>query len=298
MNTANIGKRSKGWRAWRPEERDRDSEHGYGDRDHISPEYYDDPGFINETQGADGADGSLSGIPRELWDDVRKPSSPIDKITSNTRDLWDSEKLKSPISPGSTLITRIPYVECHTGNVHVFTIGNISVYGGGSSRGLQIWEDTFIIDMGDVVNSDYVQFAGCSYPELYTLKLIKVKCRDYGVPDIGHTFWVRLVDILKRESVDKPIKVVCCCMGGHGRTGIALSILSGLFDMVPVDDCPVTWVRQRYCKSAVESHKQLKYIEEVTGRKVTAKEPEDKYGAKGGISTTSSYYPGQFYGAM
>ena len=128
-----------------------------------------------------------------------------------------------------------------------------------------------IIDMGDVVDDEYVSFAGCYYPELFTLKLIKVACKDYSIPDIGTLFWTRLANIMKEESKDQKLTVICCCMGGHGRTGIALSILAGLFDVVPVDECPVEWVRKNYCDKAVEAEKQLTYIGEVTGRKVTAK---------------------------
>jgi hypothetical protein len=265
-------------------------------------EYYDDQEFIDATQGNPYGDDDyasnedLAGIPAELWPEVDKKGkdrkmnhagnvSDDKSGTKKTESLWPNIWDKKPY-----VYTSYSTPECHKGNILVFTHGNISVYGGGNSREMKIWEDAFMLDMGDVIDEDYVQFAGCSYPELYTIKLIKVACKDFGVPNVGNTFWSRLVDILKRESADKPIKVVCCCMGGHGRTGLALSILAGLFDVVPPEDCPVEWVREHYCKYAVESKKQLSYIEEVTGREVKAKEPESKWPAvttplKGGETT-------------
>jgi hypothetical protein len=291
--TANIGKRSKAWRTW---------------RDGTTPShYYDEEEFIKETQKQEiddciaEYDCDLAGIPPELWPEIdRKEKGKVDNSTklldSRTTDKKYDSRWPS-YTPPTTYVSPTSYAveKCHEGNVLVFTAGNVSVYGGGNSRGLKVWEDSFMIDMGDVVDEKYVEFAGCYYPELFTLKLIKVACKDYSIPNIGDTFWSRLVNILKNESVDKPIKVVCCCLGGHGRTGIALSILAGLFDVVPTDVCPVTWVREHYCKNAVESDKQLNYIEEVTGRKVTAEEPKSKWSTiplKGGESTypyTSGY---------
>jgi hypothetical protein len=288
----------------------------------------EDESLMNES-------GDLSGIPEELWPEMIKNSYPApgykggsdttstdkaqckkaeEKLGMASKDdpfddgkyatgkTWSNKEQKwiwdnTDCRPGSRVIT--PVVECHKGNVLVFKTDNILVYGGGSSRGLSLWEDAMIIDMGDVVDEEYVSFAGCYYPELFTLKLIKVACKDYGVPGVGHTFWTRLVDIMKRESQDKPLKIICCCMGGHGRTGIALSILAGLFNMVPEGECPVTWVRERYCDKAVEAEKQINYIEEVTGRKVKAKAKSSWGGGTSLVRDATSYGAGwASYGSL
>jgi hypothetical protein len=292
-STTNIGRHSKSWETWRN-----------AIKDH---EYYDDAEFINETQkGRNGVDDDhipvsdcdLAGIPTELWPEIdrkgkgNKVDHSSSLLNSRTPDLKTSGSFW-PDTKDAKYVHTPAYVvpECHKGNVLLFTHDNISLYGGGSTRGMKIWEDAFIIDMGDVVDEKYVEFAGCNYPELYTIKLIKVACKDFSVPSIGTTFWGRLAAILRREAAAShhdPIKVVCCCVGGHGRTGIALSILSALLGVVPSDDCPVEWVRNHYCKYAVESTKQLKYIEEVTERKVKSKEPESRYTtslSRGGEST-------------
>ena len=159
--------------------------------------------------------------------------------------------------------------KCHTGNILVFSAGNIEFYGGGNSRGLKIWENAIMIDMGDVVADDYVQMAGCNYPELNLFKVIKVKCKDFDAPLVGKIFWTRLKNVIEAEAANvAKLRIVCCCMGGHGRTGIALSILAALFDQVPAGSCPVEFVRKHYCDHAVESKAQREYIQEVTGMEV------------------------------
>ena len=261
----NIGKRSKEWRTWRAQ----GNETVFDPHDPYS-NYYDDDEFINETQrlgsGITEMDCDLSGIPQELWPEVTTGKKPGTALTESNR---------SPVSvwPSSTYV----FEKCHEGNILIFNAENISVYGGGKTRGLKIWEDAFFIDMGDVVDEKYVQFAGCFYPELYIIKLVKVACKDFGSPSVGTIFWTRLVDILKRESADRKLNVVCCCQGGHGRTGVALTILASLLEVVPVKDCPVKWVRDRYCKYAVESINQIEYIKDVTGREVKEKEAESKW---------------------
>jgi hypothetical protein len=47
------------------------------------------------------------------------------------------------------------------------------------------------------------------------------------------------------------------CIGGHGRTGTALAAVVAL--MTGMED-PITYVRQHYCKKAVESSSQVKFL--------------------------------------
>jgi protein-tyrosine phosphatase len=60
------------------------------------------------------------------------------------------------------------------------------------------------------------------------------------------------------------------CQGGHGRTGTALAILGCLLGVIPEGADPVVWVREHYCLEAVETSKQISYIEKITERKVKA----------------------------
>jgi len=54
-------------------------------------------------------------------------------------------------------------------------------------------------------------------------------------------------------------RVLVHCMGGHGRTGTALAILLGLSGAMKKD--PVAWLRKHYCEEAVETKKQIEYIQ-------------------------------------
>jgi protein-tyrosine phosphatase len=48
------------------------------------------------------------------------------------------------------------------------------------------------------------------------------------------------------------------CLGGHGRTGTALACLAILCGLPPSE--AVTWVRESYCASAVESGLQEAFV--------------------------------------
>ncbi len=95
---------------------------------------------------------------------------------------------------------------------------------------------------------------------------IGVDWPDFGVPEIGKSWWVRLNAALSKIDGD----VIFHCVGGHGRSGTALSILAALNGWCGPDKCPVTWLRQVYCKNVVESVEQLEYIEAMIGRLIPA----------------------------
>jgi len=93
--------------------------------------------------------------------------------------------------------------------------------------------------------------------------VMSIDWRDQGVPKLKKEFWETFVGILKKESEKRPINVLFFCVGGHGRTGTALSIVCHLLEFSTGD--PIEWVRKNYCKEAVESYSQVSYIEEILG---------------------------------
>lgn len=95
---------------------------------------------------------------------------------------------------------------------------------------------------------------------------ISVDWPDYGTPNLRRSWWVRLSAALSNIDGD----VIFHCVGGHGRTGTAAAILACLNGWVTREQCPVTWLRERYCQNVVESEEQIFYIEEITGWKVHA----------------------------
>lgn len=100
-----------------------------------------------------------------------------------------------------------------------------------------------------------------------------VKDLHYGpwlalpIPDFGVPKWHREVwNALARDIawiLGSGTSVLVACTGGHGRTGLAVSILSHLFSVT--NGCPITWLRDRYCDGAVETERQARYIYDVLG---------------------------------
>jgi len=102
---------------------------------------------------------------------------------------------------------------------------------------------------------------------------------DYDAPhNLDRAWWTEFLCSLVKIDGD----VAVFCQGGHGRTGTFLSIMAGACGWSGDTD-PVQWVRDIYCKEAVESVKQIKYIERILGRdiKALAVEAEWEFGPAG-----------------
>ena len=95
---------------------------------------------------------------------------------------------------------------------------------------------------------------------------IWIRWPDYGVVPFKRPWWDNLILVI--ASVEGA--VLLYCMGGHGRSGTAAAIICALTGLCPEGEDPVAWLREKYCSNAVESDSQIKYIELITGRKVTA----------------------------
>lgn len=80
---------------------------------------------------------------------------------------------------------------------------------------------------------------------------------DYGVPQLDMAWWDQFMDVLGKVKGH----VALFCMGGHGRTGTAASIIACKAGWVDLDVDPVAWLRSIYCDNAVESDAQADYIE-------------------------------------
>lgn len=88
---------------------------------------------------------------------------------------------------------------------------------------------------------------------------ITIEWPDYGAPPVNAGFWSKLNDLCKATDIHK---VLFYCVGGHGRTGTALSsVLVEVCGTTPKD--AVKYVRDNYCKEAVESESQVEYLMEL-----------------------------------
>lgn len=97
---------------------------------------------------------------------------------------------------------------------------------------------------------------------------------DMSAPKVGFHFWEALWNQLPRGTTEQPAKVQVCCMGGHGRTGTALSallIVGAGFHWANA----INWVRLYHCTSAVETNDQVDYLKDLSRVAGTDHQPLD-----------------------
>jgi len=160
-----------------------------------------------------------------------------------------------------TKIFRFKSDPCHHGNVHVFTAEyngrTLMFYGGGEMRGF----NPESVDVTITFVNPYVEMSN-----LYTIdsepKYIYLPVPDMGAPTYPLSFWYHLLDKIIENIPLDVIKIGVMCLGGHGRTGTALAIFAW---MLKETNKPIRFVRKNYCKNAVETTEQIKYIQELTG---------------------------------
>lgn len=174
---------------------------------------------------------------------------------------------------------------CHTGNVLAHTVGDIHIFAGGSSRSGGWWRMMPYPDLA-IGPSEIVSGKGASplderwqdaksaqwFSEPLPV-VISLDWPDFGLPKgiDGKTmpaqFWHDLVEDIHTKGIKR---ISTQCMGGHGRTGVSLSIL--IYLLTPEEERPWTslaellaHVHEVYCKEAVEGDSQARYIAEVCG---------------------------------
>ena len=183
---------------------------------------------------------------------------------------------------GNTVPTR-KVTLCHSGPQLVFTVNKARIWAarGRDIKRLDRWD--LLIPLAD----DYATYiptnpissnqqAKEELPASLTTGIMPpvmtIDWPDQGIPHIGKKWWKDLADYL----IDFNGDVAFFCMGGHGRTGTALTIMSILCDQIPDAVCPLYWLRDTYCEEAVESYEQVDYIEHITGEVINA-EPSNVF---------------------
>jgi hypothetical protein len=98
-----------------------------------------------------------------------------------------------------------------------------------------------------------------SFGKKYTTKTIELEIDwpDMGAPMLAPEFWLDLYQYLKKSKG----KMLAFCIGGHGRTGTALACMLVASGWKHRD--AKNWIWKNYCKSAIESATQEKYIKSV-----------------------------------
>jgi hypothetical protein len=164
--------------------------------------------------------------------------------------------------------------DCHSGQNLVFTIGDVEFYAGGRNRsgGWQKAPVPIELAMGP---SETLSLAGsgtvvpkgwkCEGELPKPPKFISFDWPDFSIPDVEQSFWLALRD----DIVENKITTVSCqCAGGHGRTGVQLSILAYLLSDKPQWETAeelILWVREKHCDHAVENKGQQQYVADVCG---------------------------------
>lgn len=186
-------------------------------------------------------------------------------------------------------------IPCHKGNVYVFTIGNVDIYGGGRTRGFEPRKADILISTLEGYEHNLSLQASMMFPRFAKAFqrqiVVPIITKDYKAPTLSKNQWLALVEDLK--NIDQPMDALVFCVGGHGRTGTVLSILYGLTR--PDEGDPVKRVRKLYCKKAVESTSQLDYIELMTGIKVE-EGPSKTYTQTSSRQAYGNYHQGRFQG--
>jgi len=169
------------------------------------------------------------------------------------------------------------YTPCHTGNVPILSVpGKGTLYAGGTSRGLKT-DGLAIVDltgtyslfspikaMNDAASAAFSNtIAALSYEKKEPW--LRLPITDGDIPDITFDEW-RVFANDVREMLSGGQSIVVFCIGGHGRTGTVVSILSHII-LGPkiVTPNPVTWLRDVYCEEVVETEPQVNYVYDMCG---------------------------------
>jgi len=84
--------------------------------------------------------------------------------------------------------------------------------------------------------------------------------RDGGIPkDVGQ-FKKMVVWLAEQLGTGKRVHIGC--IGGHGRTG---TLIAALVSHIHGDTKAGEWVREHYCKQAIETAEQVKFLEDTFG---------------------------------
>ena len=209
----------------------------------------------------------------------KKQNTPIVKMPT-------LKQFKAKISP-----------PCHKGNNILFSLeqensGNFLC--GGWSRNAEIMIGDVIIDLtGNKKLAQDIEPQDKLAAKLFKKTIAAEKNASAAIlhlyiPDGKVPYWDRKIWKILAADVTAILgsgtDILLCCLGGHGRTGIAAAILTHLIDPDMAGENPIQWVRDKYCEKVVENQTQIDYIHEVLG---LPKAPESLKGSKSHIHYTT-----------
>jgi len=148
----------------------------------------------------------------------------------------------------------------HFGEVNIFNLVPISCYD------INVDKINKLIDEKDVkawLILDLGCLVGVDIDKLSNVNIYFEPVEDFLVPSFKEMN--NIVEFVHENGLKR--NVLVSCMAGHGRTGIVLAVWAGLNGI----SNPVEYIRNNYCKEAVESVTQemfvnlyLKYIKNLS----------------------------------
>lgn len=150
------------------------------------------------------------------------------------------------------------------------TVGSGRLYGGADTDPIMDGTDIVVRLQDSAVRREDYTYPWSGHPDS-TRVIIDLPIPDRGVPKNPRDYHA-LIDYL-HEGLMNGLVVQVGCFGGHGRTGMVLaSIMAQAYE-----GNPIKFVREHYCKKAVESEEQVKFLSDYYGcpKEPPSKEPLD-----------------------
>lgn len=140
-----------------------------------------------------------------------------------------------------------PKPRCHESHP-VLSVGGGTLVGGACSKA----PDGFDVYVG----LDYsMDLHPKSYPWADSrIEVVHYPITDYKAPGDSEEFVAMIHWLVAQLQAGKKVHVGC--MGGHGRTGTVLAAILALTG----EKNAIAWVREHYCKKAVESAEQVDFL--------------------------------------
>ena len=160
--------------------------------------------------------------------------------------------------------------ECHDGNVLVADFRNrkgkrIRIFGGGVTRGADIGSVDLVLNLtGEPDKNIFLnEEAKKKFPELakvfVSVPMVTIDWPDGESPPVPVETWKRFSEFLQEHNKDMDLLVMC--LGGHGRTGTALALILHFLELPQLDGRDVVeYVRDVYCRKAIETESQIEYL--------------------------------------
>lgn len=151
-------------------------------------------------------------------------------------------------------------LRCSHGPTAVYAINSV-IYHGADFRGVSSFNGELVINFTSQPNihSSLAQIPELAQHLVLPYKELMVPWPDMGVPCVKPEFW----QALHKYIQDNKYEHVCFhCQMGHGRTGTALAAMLVANVGYSAKEA-VEFVRQEYCKEAVETFSQTSYLQEL-----------------------------------